>query len=424
MAEELDALSRTHTWDIVPLPAHAIPITCRWIYRVKTRSDGSLERYKARLVTRGFQQEYGRDYEETFAPVAHMHIVRTLVAVAAAPHAWFERFSTVVEAAGFTPSIHDPAVFIHSSPRGRTILLLYVDDMILTGDDSAHITFVKQKLCETFLMTDLGPLRYFLGIEITSHPDGYRLSQQRYTLDLLARSGLTDTRTAATLMELHLQLRASDGTPLPDPTRYRHLVGSLVYLAVTRPDISHAVHILSQFVAAPTSVHYGHLLRVLRYLRGTFSRGLFYSHQSTLQQQAYSDATWASSPDDRVSVTGYFIFLGASLVIWKTKKQHTVAKSSAEAEVRALASTVQEVLWIRSVLQDFGVPIHSPIPIHCNSTGALQIATDPVKHELTKHIGVDAHFTRCHVRAHIVSLHYLPTEVQPHDHTYCAIDEL
>ena len=197
----------------------------------------------------------------------------------------------MVEAAGFTASTHDPAVFTRSSPRGRTVLLLYVDDMILTGDDSAHIAFVEQKLCETFLMTDLGQLRYFLGIEITSHPDGYRLSQQCYTLDLLARSDLTDTRTAATPMELHLQLRASYGTPLPDPTRYRHLVGSLVYLAVTRSDISHAVHILSQFVGAPTSIHYAHLLRVLRYVRGTTSRSLFYSRQSSLQLQAYSNAT-------------------------------------------------------------------------------------------------------------------------------------
>jgi len=287
--------------------------------------------------------------------------------------------------------------------------------MILTGDDSAHIDFVKQKLCTTFLMTDLGPLRYFLGIEILSLPDGYQLSHQRYTLDLLARSGLTDTRTATTPMELHLQLRASDGTPLPDPSRYRHLVGSLVYLAVTRPDISHAVHILSQFVSAPTSVHYSHLLRVLRYLRGTASRGLFYSRQSSLQLQAYSDATWASSPDDRRSVTGYCIFLGTSLVVWKTKKQSTVSRSSVEAEVRALATTVQEVIWLRWMLQDLGVPITSPTTLHCDSTGALQIAADPVKHELTKHIGVDAHFTRCSVRDQTVTLSYLPSELQVAD---------
>ncbi|XP_039137083.1 uncharacterized mitochondrial protein AtMg00810-like [Dioscorea cayenensis subsp. rotundata] len=187
-------------------------------------------------------------------------------------------FSTVIEVAKFIPNIHDLAVFIHSSPHGPTILLLYVDDMILTSDDSAHITFVKQKLCKTFLMTDLGPLHYFLGIEITYHPDGYRLSQQRYTLDLLAHSGLTDTRSAATPMELHLQLRAFDGIPLSDPSHYRHLVSSLVYLAITRPDISHTVHILSQFIAALTSVHYGHLLLVLQYLLSTTSRGLFYSH--------------------------------------------------------------------------------------------------------------------------------------------------
>ena len=125
---------------------------------------------------------------------------------------------------------------------------------------------------------------------------------------------------------------------------YRHLVGSLVYLAVTRPDISHVVHILSQFVGAPTSVHYAHLLRVLRYLHGTTSRNLFYSGQSSLQLQAYSDATWASCPDDRHSVTGYCLFLSSSLVIWKTKKQTTVARSSVEAELRAWTSTVQEVI--------------------------------------------------------------------------------
>ena len=116
--------------------------------------------------------------------------------------------------------------------------------MILTGDDSAHIAFVTQKLCETFLMTDLGELHYFLGIEITSHIDGFRLSQRRYTLDLLARFGLINSWTTATLMELHLPLQASNGTPLPDPTRYCHLVGSFVYLAITRSDISHVVHIL------------------------------------------------------------------------------------------------------------------------------------------------------------------------------------
>jgi hypothetical protein len=138
--------------------------------------------------------------------------------------------------------------------------------MIITGDDSEYIAFVKARLCEQFLMTDLGPLRYFLGIEVSSTLDGFYISQEKYIQDLLARAALGDERTVETPMELNVQLRASDGDPLSNPTRYRHLVGSLVYLAVTRPDISYPVHILSQFVSAPTSVHYSHLLRVLRYL--------------------------------------------------------------------------------------------------------------------------------------------------------------
>ncbi|KAK9097387.1 hypothetical protein Sjap_022884 [Stephania japonica] len=315
MTKELAALERTGTWEVVPLPEH-VPITYKLVVKVKTRSNGSIERYKARLVAQGFQQEHGRDYDETFAPVAHMTTVRTFIVMAAvrqwtisqldvknaflhrdlheevhmkpppgfscptghvfrlcralyvlkqAPPAWFERFNLVILQAGFVASEHDPAMFVHTSSRGRTILLLYVDDMIITGDDPSYIDFNEQ-----LMMYDLGPLRYFLGIEVTSTDDGFYLSQQRYTLDLLSRSGITDAKTVTTPMELHLQLRPNGSTPLSDPSRYRQLVGSLIYLAVTRPDISH-VHVLSQFVSAPTYVHYAHLLRVLRYLRGTSS---------------------------------------------------------------------------------------------------------------------------------------------------------
>ena len=463
MAEELAALERSGTWDLVPLPSGVRPITCKWVYKIKTRSDGSLERYKARLVARGFQQEQGRDYDETFAPVAHMTTVRTLLAVASvrhwsisqldvqnaflngelreevymqpppgyyapdgmvcrlrrslyglkqAPRAWFERFASVVTAAGFLPSDHDPALFVHTSPRGRTLLLLYVDDMIITGDDSDYIAFVKARLRDQFLMTDLGPLRYFLGIEISSTSDGFYISQEKYIQDLLARAALGDERTVVTPMELNVQLRASDGDPLPNPTRYRHLVGSLVYLAVTRPDISYPVHILSQFVSAPTSVHYSHLLRVLRYLRGTISQRLFFPRSSSLELQAYSDATWASDPSDRRSLSAYCVFLGGSLIAWKTKKQTAVSRSSTEAELRAMAMLTAEVIWLRWLLEDFGVSATTSTPLLSDSTGAISIARDPVKHELTKHIGVDAHFVRAAVQDQTLALHYVPSELQ------------
>jgi hypothetical protein len=296
-------------------------------------------------VARGFQQNQGLDYDETFAPVAHMTTVRTLIAVATssswtisqmdvknaflsgdlheevymhpplgvhtpsghvcrlcralyglkqAPRAWFERFLSVITAAGFSTSEHDPALFVHVSSKGRTLLLLYVDDMLITGDNSEHISNVKQYLSKEFQMSDLGPLSYFLGIEVPQTPKGFYLSQSKYIQDLLDRSGITDTHIVATPMDIHLKLRLKDGTPLEDPTRYRHIVGSLVYLTITRPYIARAVHMLNQFVSTPTSVHYGHLLRVLRYLRGTRSRCLLYAFDSPLQLHAYSDATWAS----------------------------------------------------------------------------------------------------------------------------------
>ena len=338
---------------------------------------------------------------------------RSLYGLKQAPRAWFERFASVVTAAGFAPSAHDSALFVHTSPRGRTLLLLYVDDMIITGDDSEYIAFVKARLREQFLMTDLGPLRYFLGIEVSSTSDGFYISQEKYIQDLLARAALGDERTIETPMELHVQLRPTDGIPLSDPTRYRHLVGSLVYLAVTRPDISYPVHILSQFVSAPTSVHYSHLLRVLRYLRGTISRRLFYPRSGSLQLQAYSDATWASDPTDRKSLSAYCVFLGGSLIAWKTKKQTAVSRSSTEAELRAIASATAEVKWLRWLLEDFGVSAAAaPTLLSSDSTGAISIARDPARHELSKHIGTDAFFTREAVQEEVIALQYVPSELQ------------
>uniref|UniRef100_A0ACD5W6D1 Uncharacterized protein n=1 Tax=Avena sativa TaxID=4498 RepID=A0ACD5W6D1_AVESA len=219
--------------------------------------------------------------------------------------------------------------------------------MIITGDDPEYIAFVKARLRDQFLMTDLGPLRYFLGIEVSSTSAGFYISQEKYIQDLLARAALGDERTVETPMELNVKLQPTDGDPLPDPTRYRHLVGSLVYLAVTRPDISYPVHILSQFVSAPTTVHYSHLLRVLRYLRGVITRRLFFPRSSSLQLQCYSDATWVSDPSDRCSISAYCVFLGGSLIAWKMKKQIAVSRSSVEAELCAMALLTAEVTWLR-----------------------------------------------------------------------------
>jgi hypothetical protein len=279
--------------------------------------------------------------------------------------------------------------------------------MLITGDDYEYTAFVKARLSEQFHMSDLGPLSYFLGIEVTSTLD--YLSQRKYIHDLLDRAGLTDHRSVDTPMELHTRLRATNGVPLEDPTRYRHLVGSLVYLGITRPDISYAVHILSQFMSTPTSVHYNHLLHVLRYLHGTSDQRLFFSSSSSLQLHAYSNATWGSDPLEFKSLSAHCVFLGSSLIAWKTKKQTVVSRSSAEVELRAFACVTAEVTWLRWLLADFGVALSSSTVVHCDTTSAISIAQE---HELTKHVGVNCFYVRSGVQDKIVSLQYVPSEIQ------------
>uniref|UniRef100_A0A2N9J8J4 CCHC-type domain-containing protein n=1 Tax=Fagus sylvatica TaxID=28930 RepID=A0A2N9J8J4_FAGSY len=431
MTEELQALEKTHTWDLVDLPHGKSAIGCKWVYKIKTKSDGSIERYKARLVAKGYAQEYGIDYEETFAPVARITSVRSLLAIAAAPpgysdypdkvcllrralyglkqapRAWFAKFSSsIVHQFGFSSSSHDTALFIRRSDKGMILLLLYVDDMIITGDDHSGISDFKLFLHQQFEMKDLGHLSYFLGLEVSSDSTGYYLSQAKYASDLLSRAGLTDTKVVSTPLEMNARLTPLDGTPLSDATLYRQLVGSLVYLTVTRPDIAHAVHLVSQFLSAPHSTHYAAVLHILRYIKGTMFHGLHFSAHSTLDLCAYSDADWAGDPTDRRSTTGFCFFLGDSLISWRSKKQHIVSRSSTEAEYRALADTTSELLALRWLLEDMGVTHSSPTIIHCDNRSAIQIAHNDVFHERTKHIEIDCHLVRHHLSAGI--LHLLP----------------
>ncbi|KAJ9557693.1 hypothetical protein OSB04_012307, partial [Centaurea solstitialis] len=444
MAEELTALYQTHTWDLVLLPFGKHAIGSRWVFKIKTRSDGSVERYKARLVAKGYSQQYGMDYDETFAPVAKMTTVRTLIAVASirqwkicqmdvknaflngdlheevymtpppgvahklgevcrlrkalyglkqAPRAWFEKFSTM-----------------HGA--GRILLSLYVDDMIITGDDHDGIEYLKQELAHRFAMKDLGTLRYFLGIEVAQSKKGYLLSQTKYISDLFERARLSDKKTVDTPLETNVHYTPTDGVPLSDPSLYRTIVGSLVYLTVTRPDIAHAVHVVSQFVTAPTTVHWGAVLRILRYLRGTQFQSLLFPSTSSLKLSAYSDASWDSDPSDRKSTTGFCIFLGDSLISWKSKKRDVVSRSSTEAEYRAMAVTTCEIVWLRWLLADMGVDVSQPTPLHCDNKSAMQIAKNSVFHERTKHIEIDCHFTRQHLQLGTISLPFVPSALQ------------
>ncbi|GKU95198.1 hypothetical protein SLEP1_g8589 [Rubroshorea leprosula] len=195
----------------------------------------------------------------------------------------------------------------------------------------------------------------------------------------------------------NVKLTPMDDSPLSNPTRYRQLVGSLVYLTTTRPDMAYAVHIVSQFMAAPRSTHYATVLRIIHCVKGTLFHGLHFSANSSPVLRAYSDADWASDPSDRRSTTGYCLFLGNSLISWRSKKQAIPSRSSIEAEYRALGDTISELLSLWWLLEDMGIPQPSFTDLYCDNQSAMQIAHNDVFHERTKHIEVDCHFIRHHV---------------------------
>ena len=205
---------------------------------------------------------------------------RTLYVLKQAPRAWLAKFSSTISQHGFSCSSFDTTIFLRRSGHGITILLLYVDNMIITSDDMQGIQDLKHFLGCQFEMKDLGPLNYFLGLEVSSYADGYYLTQDKYTFDLISRASITNSKIVDTPIEYNCRLNSHDGESLSDATLYRQLIGSLIYLIITRPNISYTVHVVSQFMAALRSPHYATVLRILRYLKGTIFDGLHFSSHS------------------------------------------------------------------------------------------------------------------------------------------------
>ncbi|XP_026420510.1 uncharacterized protein LOC113316568 [Papaver somniferum] len=329
-----------------------------------------------------------------------------------APRAWFEKFSSAILEYGFTQSFYDSSMFTRSSSKGIVILLLYVDDMVITGSDLEGINNLQTYLSFCFQMKDLGFLSYFLGIEVSKFNNGYFVSQVKYACEIIQRAGITDTKVVDTPLEVNVRHSPTDGTLLSNPTLYRQLLGSLNYLTITRPDISHAVHRVSQFMYAHRSTHYAIFLRILRYLKGNLYKGLQFSSKSDLTLRGYSDSDWAGDVTDRRSFTGYCVFLGDSLISWRSKKQSIVFRSSAEAEYRALAHTTSEIIWLRWLLTDMGIYLRKPTPLFFDNKVVIQITHIDVFHERTKYIEIDCHFTRHHFKHGTITLPHVKSELQ------------
>lgn len=283
-------------------------------------------------------------------------------------------------------------VTFHSGDASSiTIVLVYVDDIIVTGSDS---TLVTSLIASHFSLKDLGPLHFFLGIQVTSHSKGVTLSQPQYIRDLLIRSKMDGAKPCSTPFSPGDPLSKFGGNPMADPHTYRSIVGALQYATITRPDISYAVNKASQFMHSPSEEHWLAVKRILRYLKGTIHLGLHVSATSSLDLHAYSDADWAGCPDDRRSTSGFCVFLGSNLLSWGSKKQSTVSRSSTEAEYRSMAGACTELVWLQQLLRELHVPLKSNPILWCDNLGATFLASNPVFHARTKHIEIDYHFVR------------------------------
>eukprot|EP00268_Persea_americana_P015414 TRINITY_DN17101_c0_g1_i5.p1 TRINITY_DN17101_c0_g1~~TRINITY_DN17101_c0_g1_i5.p1 ORF type:complete len:525 (+),score=94.13 TRINITY_DN17101_c0_g1_i5:1509-3083(+) len=467
MQEEISALNKNSTWELVPKPKNAELVTCKWVYKLKKRADGTIDRHKARLVARGFSQQYGVDYEETFSPVAKMVTIRTIISLAAykcwklwqldvknaflygeldrdifmeqpqgfiskefpdhvcrlkkalyglkqAPRAWYGKIAQYLDFCGFKSSSADPSLFIKKTPTMCTILLLYVDDMIITGDDNAEITRLQEALSIRFEMKSLGEASCFLGLEVEKS-DGYFVSQKRYAASLLNRFHMEESKAMTTPMEPFLRLTKDEGKPLEDATLFRQLVGSLFFLTITRPDITFSVGVVSQFMEKPCEGHLITAKRILHYDNGTLNFGLLYKQHVSFSLSGFVDADWAGDVNDRRSTTGYCFNTGSAAVSWCSKKQTTVALSSCEAEYMAATMATQECIWLKRLIQDLVSVFNLPVPIYCDNESAIKLAGNPVFHARTKHIETHYHFVREKVLTEDVELQKIQTEDQVAD---------
>ena len=471
MAEEMTAIRSNGTYEQCRAPKGAKPIPVMWLYSLKAAADGSVQRFKARLVVVGSRQEEGTDYGEVFAPTSKHSTLRMLLAQVAkhdleleqldvktaflngvleeevyvlpapgytdepgmvwklkrslyglkqAPRVWHQTLELELEKLGFSATEADPSFYVGTVEGRKVYLLVYVDDMLVAAKTVRATVAVKVLVANLFDIRDLGPAAQFLGMVITRDRKNrtVTLSSAAYAAEILERFGMQDCRPRFTPIDKGVVLLpAKDSNDLLDTKRYPYaaVIGSLLYLsACTRPDLTCAVNYLARYMAKPTKVAWDAAMSVLRYLKRTERVELLFGKDSAVGLVGYCDADHATDVATRRSTTGYVFLLDGGAVSWASKLQVTVAVSTAEAEYMACSNAVKEALWLRRLISVFE-PVDGPVQLRTDNQAALSLTKNPVMSAKSKHIDVQMHFAREHVLRGNVEFTYLPTAEMPAD---------
>jgi hypothetical protein len=459
----------------MPLPSGKTAIGTKWVFRNKKDEQGVVIRNKARLVAQGYCQEEGIDYEETFAPVARLEAIRIFLAYAAhrglkvfqmdvksaflngklkeevyvkqppgfesekypnhvyfldkalyglkqAPRAWYERLSTFLTSNGFHRGTTDITLFYKKQNDDILLVQIYVDDIIFGSTDVFLCKEFESLMQSEFEMSMMGELTFFLGLQVKQSSEGIFINQSKYVHDLLKKYKLNDASPMRTPMATNLKMHKDLSGPTVECKLYRGMIGSLLYLTASRPDIMFSTCICARYQANPKESHLSAVKRILRYLKKTPTLGLWYPLHSSFDLVAYTDSDYGGCQVDRKSTSGSCQFLGGKLVSWSSKKQNCVSTSTAEAEYVAAASCCSQALWMQTQLRDYGYSLDK-IPILCDSKSAIAISANPVQHSKTKHIDIRYHFLKHHVEEGNVEMYFVTSEFQLADLFTKALDE-
>ncbi|KAL5852379.1 hypothetical protein ACOSQ3_007497 [Xanthoceras sorbifolium] len=456
MQEEIEALHKNKTWELVPLPHGRKAIGNKWVYKIKRDSNDQVERYRARLVVKGYAQKEGIDFNEIFSPVVRLTTIRIVLAMCAtfdlhleqldvktaflhgeleeeiymlqpegfaetgkenlvcrlnkslyglkqAPRCWYKRFDSFIISLGYNRLSSDHCTYYKrfGDDGDFIIMLLYVDDMLVAGPNKDRVQELKAQLAREFDMKDLGPANKILGMQIQRDRNNRKiwLSQKNYLNKILRRFNMQDCKPISTPLPINFKL-SSSMSPSNEAERmemsripYASAVGSLMFAMIcTRPDIAQAVGVISRYMANPGREHWNNVKRILRYIRGTSDVALCYGG-SDFTVRGYVDSDFAGDLDKRKSTTGYVFTIAGGAVSWISKLQTVVALSTTEAEYMAATQACKEAIWIQRLLEELGHK-QEKIVLFCDSQSALHIARNPAFHSRTKHIGVQYHFVR------------------------------